>query len=110
MSLCWCPCGLRDGDRDEVAAFQLPVSSLKGNRKGPSISVRSQRVTTETAHVSVRLSEELLQPNPDGSGTHAIDSEKLIAAAIELGRHPATDWSAEREAVIVPHPIQRPRQ
>ena len=44
-------------------------------------------------------------------GQHSeIDSEKLIAAAIELGRHPATDWSADGEAVIVPHPIQAPRQ
>ena len=71
-----------------------------------SVSVRLQRDTTETTHVSVPLSEELLQLNPDGSRTNTIDAEKLIAAAIELGRHPATHWSVEGEVVITPHPVQ----
>jgi len=34
-----------------------------------------------------------------------MDAEKLIAAAIELGRHPATNWSVDGEAVITPHPV-----
>ena len=75
-----------------------------------SISVRLQRVTTETAHVSVALSEELLQVNPDGSRTNTIDAEKLIAAAIELGRLPVTRWSVEGDVVITPHPVQTPPQ
>jgi len=75
-----------------------------------SVSVRLQRVTTETAHVSVPLSEELFQLNPNGSGTNTIDAEKLIAAAIELGRHPATHWSVEGQVVIAPHPVQTPAQ
>ena len=73
-----------------------------------SVSVRLQRVTTETAHVSVPLSQELFHSNPDGSET--IDGEKVIAAAIELGRHPATRWSIEGELVITPHPLQTPPQ
>lgn len=74
------------------------------------VSVRLQRVTTETAHVSVPLSDELFQLNPEGSGTNTINAEKLIAAAIDLGRHPATHWSVEGEVVITPHPIQTPPQ
>ena len=50
-----------------------------------SVSLRLQRVTTENAHVSVPLSEEHWQPNPDGSGTFTINTEKLLATAIELG-------------------------
>lgn len=73
-----------------------------------SISVRLQRVTTETAHVSVPLSQELFHANPDGSET--IDGEKVMAAAIELGRHPTTRWSIEGEVVITPHPLQTPPQ
>jgi hypothetical protein len=69
-----------------------------------SVSVRLRRVTTETAHVSVPFSQELFQSNPDGSET--IDGEKIIAAAIELGRHPATRWNVEGEVVITPHPLQ----
>ena len=73
-----------------------------------SVSVRLQRVITESAHVSVPLTRELFHVNPDGSET--IDGEKLIAAAVELGTHPSTDWSVEGEAVIAPHPLQTPPQ
>jgi hypothetical protein len=73
-----------------------------------SVSVRLQRVTTESAHVSVPLSQELFHSNPDGSET--IDGEKLIAAAIELGKHLETRWSVEGEVVITPHSLQTPPQ
>jgi len=71
-----------------------------------SVSVRLQRVTTETTHVSVPLSAELLQPNPDGSGTKTINTEKLREAAINLGRIPSTVWSVEGAIVITLHPLQ----
>jgi len=73
-----------------------------------SISVRLQRVTTETAHVSVPLSQELFHSNPDGSET--VDGERVIAAAIELGRNPDIRWSVEGEVVVTPHPLQTPPQ
>lgn len=75
-----------------------------------TFAVSVQQVTTETAYVFVPLSEELFQMNPDGSGTRTIDAEKLMEAAIELGRHPATPWSVEGEVVMIPHPIQAPPQ
>ena len=71
-----------------------------------SISVRLQRVTTEAAHVSVPLSDELLQINPDGSKANTLDPTKLMAAAIELGKHPATLWKVEGPVLITPHAIQ----
>jgi hypothetical protein len=71
-----------------------------------SVSVRLHRVTTETTHVSVPLSAELLQPNPDGSGTKTIDTEKLREAAINLGKIPSTVWSVEGEVLITLHPLQ----
>ena len=73
-----------------------------------SVSVRLQRVTTETTHVSVPLSQELFSANPDGSET--IDGEKVIAAAIELGRQPETRWSVDGDVAITPHPLQTPPQ
>jgi hypothetical protein len=75
-----------------------------------SVSFRLQRVTTETAHVSVPLSEDLWQPNPDGSGTFTINTEKLLATAIELGRLPSTRWTVDGDVLITPHPVQTPPQ
>jgi hypothetical protein len=73
-----------------------------------ALTGRLQRVTTETAHVSVPLSQELFRSNPDGSET--IDGEKVMAAAIEMGMHPETRWSVEGKVVITPHPLQTPPQ
>jgi hypothetical protein len=39
----------------------------------------------------------------------ALNSEKLIQAAIEKGQLPSTVWSLEREPVITPHSIQKPK-
>jgi len=75
-----------------------------------SISMRLQRVTTETAHVSVPVAEELWKPNPDGSGTKKIDMDKLMATAIELGKLPSTGWEVEGDPVITPHLLQIPPQ
>jgi hypothetical protein len=69
-----------------------------------SVTVRLQRVTTESAHVSVPLTRELFRANPDG--TETIDVEKLFAAAVELGGHISTGWRTEGEIVITPHPMQ----
>jgi hypothetical protein len=62
-----------------------------------SVAVRLQRVTTETAHVSVPLTHGAIKP------------EKLIQAAIEKGRLPSTVWSLEGEAMITPLSVQTPK-
>lgn len=51
-----------------------------------SISLRLQRVTTESAYVSVPLTADLLQLASEGSETQRINTGKLFQAAIALGR------------------------
>jgi len=70
-----------------------------------SVSVRLRRVTIETAFVSVPLIPDLLEPSFEQSG--AINAEKLMQAAADLGRQPFTAWTLE-EATMTPHPIQAP--
>lgn len=74
--------------------------------KSFSVSVRLQRVTIETAHVSVPLVPDLIEPNFDETGS--IDVDKLMLAAVELGKQPSVSWTSEGEATITPHPIQAP--
>jgi hypothetical protein len=66
-----------------------------------SVSFRLQRVTTETAFVSVPITPAVI----DGD---KLDVEKLTRAAVELGKHPLTRWELEEDAVVTPHPIQMP--
>jgi len=73
-----------------------------------SVSVRLQRITTETAYVSVPLTPELMQANVNEPGTTSINTEKLMQAAMDQGRLPSTVWSLDGEPVITPHPIQTP--
>jgi hypothetical protein len=73
-----------------------------------SVSVRLQRVTTETAHVSVLLTPELMQPNVNEPGTETINTERLMKAAIDQGRLPSTTWRLDGETVITLHPVQTP--
>jgi len=75
-----------------------------------SVSFRLQRVTTEAAHVSVPLSDDLWLPNPDGSGTFTLNSDKLAAIAIEMGKLPSTSWTVDDDVVITLHPLQIPPQ
>jgi hypothetical protein len=71
-----------------------------------SVSVRLQRVTTEAAHVSVSLTEDMWLPRPDNPETLMIDVEKLMAIAIQYGSLPTTIWRREGDAVVTPHPLQ----
>jgi hypothetical protein len=73
-----------------------------------SVSVRLQRVTTETVHISVPLTPELWRANLEELGTETINVEKLMQTAIEQGRLPSTVWSLEAEPVITLHPLQTP--
>jgi hypothetical protein len=74
--------------------------------KSLSVSIRLQRLTTETAHVSILLGPELMRENEPGAGT--INKEKLMQAAIDQGRLLSTVWSLDGEPVITPHPVQTP--
>jgi hypothetical protein len=71
-----------------------------------SISVRLRRVTTETAHVSVVITDELTRLNEDGSNTRKLDVDKVMNAALELGRLETTIWEPEEPSEIQLHPVQ----
>jgi hypothetical protein len=70
-----------------------------------SIAVRLRRTQTETAHVSVPITEEVLQPNDEGAG-RKLDVDKIIEAALRLGKLESTRWEIEGQPEIQLHPIQ----
>ncbi len=76
--------------------------------KSFSVSFRLQRVTTETAHVSIPLTPELWRANVDRPDTMSVDTEKLVQTAIERARRSTTVWVLEGEPVISAHPLQTP--
>ncbi|MFC9817347.1 hypothetical protein ACFVJM_35445 [Streptomyces virginiae] len=71
-----------------------------------SISVRLQRTTVEEAYVSVPVTDAVMQREPadDGSWSYRLDTDKLFAAAVELGNE--ADWLSEGQQTVV-HPIQK---
>jgi hypothetical protein len=73
----------------------------------PSISVRLRRTTTESAHVSVPVSEETTRADGDGED-RKLDVEKIMQAALEIGTTESIEWEQEGEPQIELHPIQAP--
>lgn len=71
-----------------------------------SISVRLRRVRTETAHVSVPITEDLLVPDEANPASRRVDIDKLIAAALAMGNGDTVDWTPESEDSIQLHPTQ----
>jgi hypothetical protein len=70
-----------------------------------SISVRLRRTQTETMHVSVPITEGVMRPNDEGEGKK-LDVDKIIEAALQLGRQASTEWEIEGEPEIQLHPVQ----
>jgi hypothetical protein len=70
-----------------------------------SISVRLRRRQTETALVSVPITEEVMQPNDEGGG-RKMDVDKIIEVALQLGKLDSTQWEIEGEPEIQLHPVQ----
>lgn len=70
-----------------------------------SVSVRLRRTSVEERYVSVPITNELMQAEPDEDGSYHLDPGKIFTAAIELGQDD-TDWSSEGREVTV-HPIQK---
>ncbi|NEB79530.1 hypothetical protein G3I40_30570 [Streptomyces sp. SID14478] len=70
-----------------------------------SISIRLQRTSVEERYVSVPVTDAVMRTEPNADGTYGLDTEKLLAAAIELGQDDA-DWSSEAREVTI-HPIQK---
>jgi hypothetical protein len=72
-----------------------------------SISVRLRRVRTETAHVSVPITEAVTSPNENGDGRKP-DVDKIIEAALRLAKLDLVAWQVEGEPEIRLHPEQTP--
>jgi hypothetical protein len=72
-----------------------------------SISVRLRRVRTESAHVSVLITDELTCSDQSGSGARKLDVDKVMSAALELGRLESTKWEPEEASEIQLHPVQK---
>lgn len=70
-----------------------------------SLSVRLRRRRSEAAYVSVPITEEVLLQSDEGEGKK-IDVDKIIAAALQLGKLESMKWEIEGEPEIQLHPIQ----
>jgi hypothetical protein len=70
-----------------------------------SISVRLRRVRREAVQLSVPITEELMCPNEDGDG-RKLDVDKIIDAALRLGKLDSTNWEIDGEPEIQLHPVQ----
>ena len=71
-----------------------------------SISVRLRRRQTETAQVSVPITEEVLQSEGEGGG-RKMDVDKIIEVALQMGKLDSTAWEIEGEPEIQLHPEQK---
>jgi hypothetical protein len=70
-----------------------------------SMSVRLRRVRTETTTVSVSITQEVMRPDDERGGLK-LDVDKIIEAALQLGRFDSVEWELEGEPEIQLHPIQ----
>jgi hypothetical protein len=70
-----------------------------------SMSVRLRRVRTETTNVSVPITQEVMRSSDQGESPR-LDVDKIIEAALQLGKLDSTEWEIEGEPEIQLHPIQ----
>ena len=69
------------------------------------MSVRLRRVITEITSVSVPITQEIMRSGDEGGGPK-LDVDKIIEAALILGKLDTTVWEIEGEPEIQLHPIQ----
>jgi len=70
-----------------------------------SMSVRLRRVRTETTTVSVPITQDVMRPSDEGDDLK-MDVDKIIEAALQLGKFDSIEWHIEGEPEIQLHPIQ----
>ena len=70
-----------------------------------SMSVRLRRVRTETTTVSVPITQDVMRPSDEGDGLK-MDVDKIIEAALQLGKFDSIEWEIEGEPEIQLHPIE----
>jgi hypothetical protein len=70
-----------------------------------SMSVRLRRLRTETTEVSVPITPGVMSPDEAGGGPK-LDVDKIIEAALQLGKLDSTKWEIEGEPEVQLHPVQ----
>jgi hypothetical protein len=70
-----------------------------------SMSVRLRRVRTEATTVTVPITPEVMRPSEEGDGPK-MDVDKIIEAALQLGKFDSIEWEIEGQPEIQLHPIQ----
>ena len=70
-----------------------------------SISVRLRRRQTDTARVSVPITDAVVRPDDEGEGKK-LDVDKIIEVALQLGKLDSTEWEREGDPEIQLHPTQ----
>lgn len=74
--------------------------------EGLAVQFTLQKIIKQYNFVSVEVTEEDWNNNPDG--TMKLNAKKLAAKAIELGKELKEGWELESEEIIM-NPIQRPK-
>jgi hypothetical protein len=72
-----------------------------------SIQFRMQRVTTEHCFISVPVTSDVLDRQPDG--TARINSGRITEQAMKMAEAQEVRWLSE-SITMQPHPIQRPKE
>lgn len=81
------------------------TSPLDSNQPTFSVSVRLQRITSEECHVSVPVTDDVMQDEPHADGTFRLDGKKVFETAIRMGQESAA-WTVETQQVAI-HQIQK---
>jgi len=73
-----------------------------------SVSVRLRRVITETAHVSVVITPDLIRVDAGDPGNGTLNAEMIFQAALKQGTQDSTNWVLEGDVLMELHPTQTP--
>jgi hypothetical protein len=73
-----------------------------------SVSVRLRRVITESAHISVPITDDLTEADPMDPTRRKLNAEKIFLSAGDQGKQNSARWELDGDIVIEPHPIQTP--
>ncbi len=76
------------------------------NTSNVSIMVRIRRTVIEEIHVSVPITNEMIEEEPDGS-SH-VSGKAVFAEAVLIGQTQELAWRREGEALVEIHPLQTP--
>jgi hypothetical protein len=71
-----------------------------------SIMVRIRRTTVEEIHVSVDVTNDMIEEEADGSSHLA--PGKIFEAAVRMGQTQELAWRREGEPCVEVHPLQTP--